>query len=274
LQRSGIRVVTIWDDATPMQRASYEKYCRNLYGATVQNFKDVPSVHGSVENQRVHFDKLVIPYVGSYDHIRRSIDRELRRWDGESPRFLAYQLSIWGEMKPERIVELALDVASEFPDKVKFVRADHYFNLYNEAHRLPFNLAMSSQTTIRDARSSENAKLAIDGTPSTVWTSPEREEQWLEFDLGDAYRINRYVIRHAGEYGMSPDHNTRACTVQVSQHGASWTTVDVFRENTSNVTDVDLNPIPARYFRIIVDDAGCDSIARIAEVEIFGAAGS
>ena len=47
LQRSGLRVMTVWDDASPMQRKSYEKHCRNLYGATVQNFKDVPSVRAA-----------------------------------------------------------------------------------------------------------------------------------------------------------------------------------------------------------------------------------
>lgn len=272
LQRSGIRVVTIWDHATPMQRASYEKHCRNLYGATVQNFKDVPSVEGSVENQRVRFDKLVIPYVGSYDHIRSSIDKELRRWDGDAPRFLAYQVSIWGEMKPDRIVELEQDVTSAFPDRVRFVRADHYFNLHNEANGLPFNLAISPQTSVRDAQSSETAKLVIDGTPTTLWTSSERDQQWLEFDFGETYRITRYVIRHAGEHGMDPDYNTQDFSVQVSRDAASWKMVDLFRGNTSNVTDVNLRPVTARYLRVVVDDAGCDSTARIAEVEIFGAA--
>ena len=71
---------------------------------------------------------------------------------------------------------------------------------------------------------------------------------------------------------MNPDHNTQDFSVQVSLDAASWKTVDVFRGNTSNVTDVNLRPVPARYLRIVVDDAGCDSTARIAEVEIFGAA--
>jgi hypothetical protein len=101
LERSGLRVATIWDNASPRQRASYTDQCRSLYGATVQNFKDVPSVQGSVESDRLRFDKLVIPYATTYAHIRRSLADEIRRWDGNAPRFLAYQISIWGEMKPE-----------------------------------------------------------------------------------------------------------------------------------------------------------------------------
>lgn len=272
LQRSGIRVVTIWDNATPMHRASYEKHCRSLYGATVQNFKDVPSVEGSVENQRVRFDKLVIPYVGSYDHIQKSIISELNRWDGKSPQFLAYQVSVWGEMKPDRIVELARDVRGRFPGRVAFVRADHYFNLYHEAHGLPFNLAMSAKTSVRAGSSFESAARVIDGTSATVWASSDRGTPWLQFDFGDMYRISRYVIRHAGEGGMSSAQNTRDYTVQASKDGTSWKTVDVFRGNTRNVTDVDIEPIAARYFKITIDAAGSDSMARIAEVEIYGIA--
>jgi hypothetical protein len=84
LDRAGLRVVTIWDNATPRQRAAYAEHCRSLLGATVHNFKDVPEVAPSVENQRVRFDKLVIPYVGTYEHIHRSLTEELARWDGIS----------------------------------------------------------------------------------------------------------------------------------------------------------------------------------------------
>lgn len=106
LQRAGLRLMTIWDDATPMQRKSYATNCRNLYGATVQNFKDVPSVAGSVEDNRVRFDKLVIPYAGTFEHLHGSLARQIQRWDGKAPRFLSYQVTAWGEMKADRIVAL------------------------------------------------------------------------------------------------------------------------------------------------------------------------
>ncbi|MBN1442954.1 MAG: discoidin domain-containing protein [Planctomycetes bacterium] len=270
LQRSGLRVVTIWDNATPMQRASYEEHCRNLYGATVQNFRDVPSVEGSVENQRLRFDKLVIPYAGSHEHMRRSLNEEIRRWDGESPLFLSYQVSIWNEMKPERIVDLVRDVGEQFPDKVEFVRADHYFNLYNEAHGLPFNLALSAKTGVRAGGAPESAELVIDGTPATMWTSAEEGAKWLRFDFGESYQISRYVIRHAGESGLSRALNTRDYAVQASTDGRSWKTIHEYHGNTENVTDVDLDPVIARHMMITVQDAGEDSTARIADVEIFG----
>jgi len=114
LERSGLRVVTIWDDATPRQRTSYADQCHYLYGATVQNFKDVPAVQSSVERDLVRFEKLVIPYATTYAHIRGSLASEIHSWDGNAPRFLAYQVSIWKEMKPDRIVELQDDLGRDF----------------------------------------------------------------------------------------------------------------------------------------------------------------
>jgi hypothetical protein len=263
-------VVTIWDNATPRQRSSYADQCRYLYGGTVQNFKDVPSVQGSVERDRVRFDKLVIPYGTTYAHIRGSLADEIRSWDGKAPRFLAYQVSIWREMKPDRILELQDDLGREFPGKVQFVRADHYFNLYNQATGLPFNLLLSPKTLLKGSSASAGLELAADGMPATLWASSETGVQWLEFNFGDIYEISRYVIRHAGANGLSRDLNPRHFTVQARAHGEAWTTLDEIKNNTSDVTDVDLEPVKATSVKIIITDPGADSTAGIPEVEIFG----
>jgi hypothetical protein len=261
LQRSGLRVMTIWDNASPMQRASYERHCRNLYGATVQNFRDVPSVEGSVENRRLRFDKLVVPYAGSYEHISGSMKREIRRWDGKSPAFLAYQVDIWGEMKPDRILELRNEMDREFPGKVSFVRADHYFNLYNEARGLPFNLVMDAETSVRSSDPNSHPEAAADGAPMTLWTS-EANDPWLGFDFGEPRRISRCVVRHAGD-----DANTRDFTIRTSSDGSSWKTLAAVRGNAAYVTDVEISPVSARYLKLVIADG---TTARIADVEVFG----
>ncbi|RYD37268.1 MAG: protein containing Coagulation factor 5/8 type, partial [Verrucomicrobiaceae bacterium] len=166
LQRSGLRVATIWDEASPMHRASYEKHCRSLYGMTVQNFRDMPAVKGSVENNRLPFDKLVIPYAGSYDHIYGSLSRNVSCWDGKAPMFISYQADIWGDLKPDRLMQVHDDLLKAFPGKVEFVRADHYFNLHNEAKGRPYNLCMSS-TTVAKSDSEGSLEALTDGTPET-----------------------------------------------------------------------------------------------------------
>ncbi len=265
LQRSGLRVATIWDDASPALRQAYEKNCRNLYGATVQNFKDMPSVAGSVEGGRLRFDKLVIPYAGSYEHLSGSLAREIRRWKGGKPLFLSYQVDVWGDLRVRRLIELQEQMKRDFPGKVEFVRADHYFNLYNEAQGLPFNLAMSAAT---DA--GEGAAQLLDGTPATVWAAPEAGKATLLIDLGTQHQISRCVLRHAGDAGMDPALNTRDFALQASRDGKTWKTLAVLKGNKDNVTDVDFPPAAAKHLRILVNEPGGDSVARIADVEVYG----
>lgn len=270
LQRSGLRVVTIWDDASPMQRKSYESNCRQLYGATVQNFKDVPSVAGRVENRRIRFDRLEIPYTGSFEHIYGSVTRSLRRWDGNSPLFLSYQVDVWGQMKPEKILELRDRLDREFPGKVEFVRADHYFNLSNEANGLPFNLCMAPGTTVSSADPAADAALATDGTPQILWSSTAKENRWLGIEFDKSYRISRCVIRHAGASGLDAKLNSRSYHLQASEDGKSWRTVFQRTGNSANVDDVEFPEIPAKFVRLTILDAGPDSTARIADVEVYG----
>jgi hypothetical protein len=103
-----------------------------------------------------------------------------------------------------------------------------------------------------------------------LWTTSQPDAKWLEFDFGDAYEISRYVIRHAGASGMSRNFNTRGFTVQTSLDRESWKSVDVFKKNTENVTDVDVDSVTARFLKITVDHPGDDSTARIGDIEIFG----
>lgn len=270
LQRSGIRVITIWDEASAALRKSYEKQCRNLYGATVQNFKDMPSVAGSVENGRLPFDKLVIPYAGSYQHISGSLQKEIRDWDGKAPKFISYQVEAWKEMRANRIVELRDQIEREFPGKVEFVRADHYFNLHNEAKGLPFNLAMEPGSSATAGDGKADAAVLLDGSPSTVWTAAKAGKQELAFDLGAAFNLSRCVIRHAGDAGMDPALNTREFALQASSDGKTWKTIQVMRGNKLGVTDWDFAAVKARHLKLLINDAGGDGIARIGEVEIFG----
>jgi GxGYxYP putative glycoside hydrolase C-terminal domain/GxGYxY sequence motif in domain of unknown function N-terminal/F5/8 type C domain len=270
LQRSGLRVITIWDDATSMHRASYEKHCRHLYGATVQNFKDVPAVAGGVTGDRVRFDKLVIPYAGSYEHLYGSLSRQIRRWDGKEPLFLSYQADIWGELKPDRLVEIHANLMKEFPGKLAFTRADHYFNLSNRAAGLPYGLTLSSDTTVKSGDPAAGLEAVTDGTPATLWTAEKPGEAWLGFDFGAARRISRCVIRHAGDQGMDAAANNRTIRIQAGTDGKSWKTVYQIKDNTLDVTDVDFPAISARYVRIHLGGATLDGKARAADVEIHG----
>lgn len=132
LHRAGLRVVTVWDNLTPMQRRSFAKNCPELLGVTVQNFKDDPSVQSSVADAGPRFERLIIPYASSYDDLRRSIEAEHAQLDGGSPRFAAYQANIWSPLQPERLIQLMSELKGLHPN-IEFVRADHYFELQRAA---------------------------------------------------------------------------------------------------------------------------------------------
>lgn len=272
LQRSGLRAITIWDNASAWQRAEYEKHCQELYGVTIQNFRDVPSVQSSIVGDRLRFEKLVIPYANSYQHFQQSLRRHTQSWQGEAPQFLAYQVNIWGEMKPERLVEFVESFERDYPDQIQFVRADHFFNLYNLAHQLPVNLALHPDTIVTTKNDDPRLPLATDGTPATIWTSSEEGPQALTLELDKAYTIVRLLVRHAGESGLDTSLNTRTFSLQLSEDGKTWQTVARVENSASNVVDLDLPPTTARQARIMLEEPGADGIARIADIEIYGLA--
>src|SRR5690606_3236678 len=56
----------------------------------------------SVADNGLRFERLVIPYAGSYEDLRHSIEENEAVVDGKSPRFIAYQADVWSQLKPER----------------------------------------------------------------------------------------------------------------------------------------------------------------------------
>lgn len=270
MQRAGLRVLTVWDNATAMHRPSYEHNVRNLYGATVQLFSGSSSVVPSVENNRLRFDRLITAYASTYDDLRNSLNNRINEWNGTEPLFLSAQVSIWGELKPNRIVDLCNELNALHPGQLEFVRADHYFNFFNQANNLPFNLAMSAQTAVVSSAGGGNPTLARDGTPYNLWTSAALNVRSLTFNFAAPYNLSRYVIRHAGDSGLNPSWNTRDFRFQVSLDGQLWSTIDTCVSNTANVTDVEFPLVTAQFARILIDNPGSDTTARIADVELFG----
>lgn len=122
--------------ADPTRMAAFEKHCPSLLGATVQNFKDLPSVKSSLENKRLPFEKLIIPYATTAEHLHRSLTAELRKKKPNAPLFLPYQINIWKELKPARLTALAAQLQKEHPDSIEFIHADHYFQLLKQSQKV------------------------------------------------------------------------------------------------------------------------------------------
>lgn len=274
LEKSGLRVITIWDEVNQEQMGAYARNCRYLYGLTQQDWERRPyKVPTYIQDHKLAFIPNLPCYANGIDVIYSFWKDTIAGFDGSQPVFLSAQGESW-KMGPDNIVALKKRLEELSPGNIVICRGDHFFNLYNQANHLPFNLTLSPEMKITSSpATTKNANVAADGTPSEghVWISKkEGNHAWIQFDFKDEYLINRYVVRHAGNAGLPEQLNTRSFSIEVSRDGKEWTRIDTQKENTASVTDVDIVPVNGRYVRLLIHDAGQDGIARIGDVEIYG----
>jgi len=134
------------------------------------------------------------------------------------------------------------------------------------------NLALGKTATADSACGpTEGAPMANDGrtVAGSKWCS-QGATKWWQVDLGAATTVGQFTIRHAGAGGEDPGWNTRDFAIDVSQDGATWTTVTTVTGNTSSVTTHTIAAVQARYVRlnIATPTSTGDAAARIYEVEV------
>lgn len=274
LEKSGLRVITIWDEVNQEQMGAFARNCRYLYGLTQQDWERRPyKVPTYIQDHKLAFIPNLPCYANGIDVIYSFWKDTIAGFDGSKPVFLSAQGESW-KMGPDNIVALKKRLEELSPGNIVICRGDHFFNLFNEANSLPFNLTLLPKMKITSSpATTKNVGIAADGTPSEghIWTSKkDGNRAWIQFDFKEEYLINRYVVRHAGNAGLPESLNTRSFSVEVSNDGKEWTCVDTQKNNASSVTDVDIIPVKGRYVRLLVHDAGADGVARVGDVEIYG----
>jgi hypothetical protein len=175
-------------------------------------------------------------------------------------------------MTAENLVVLKRRLDSLSPGNIVVCRGDHFFNLFDEAEHHYFNLCLLPDMVITSSDEGGNHAAVADGSPSIgyQWVAVRKGRQWIKFDLKKEYLIDRYVIRHAGAAGMAASFNTRSFRVETSSDDRRWRTVSTCLNNKDDVSDIDIQPVKARYVRIRIIDPGEDDLARIGDVEIYG----
>lgn len=289
LAATGLRAVTIWDNLSASQREIYTTEGTYLYGLTVQNL-----VNGSLNlgYTGITNDMLIQQLTPGYfakneegtnplTDMTGDIERAVRHlgYDGTAPVFISCQVSVWGFHNVPEVISFEKHLSDKYEaiygeDVVEFVRADHYFNLYNQANGMPYDLTLRSDISVSASTASDNAALAADGTPETVWEATEDGEQWLMFDFGETYSLSEVSVFFAemeGEKYTAAD-NVQAMTVEVSTDGKSWTEVASLADNAEAWVCLSFEAVEGRYLRITVTDFGESGIARIADVNVNGVA--
>lgn len=273
LEKAGLRVVTIWDEVNASQRKAYADECPYLYGLTIQDWeRQVGRLQPTVQNGRLPFVPNYPCYANGVDVITDFFNRDIKNFKGNVPMFVSGQVTVW-DAGPDKLVALTDRLDALSPGNVEIVRADHFFNLYCEANHLPFDLTMTEAMQVTSSASLTNADVAADGSPSqkNMWVSATADHQgWVQMDFGEPYLISRYVVRHAQAAGMGCEFNTRDFTIETSEDGIVWNQVGAHANNIQAVTDVEIEPVQARYVRVTVTNAGEDGVARIGDLEVYG----
>ncbi|HVU57259.1 MAG TPA: discoidin domain-containing protein [Puia sp.] len=271
LERSGLRMITIWDDVKEGQMDIYAKNCRYLYGCTREDWERGLPLKTFIKEDRMPFIPNLPGYTSSIDQIYKKWRDTIRGFDGAKPIFLTAQGVSW-RMTAENLVALKERLDSLSPGNIVVCRGDHFFNLFDEANHHYFNLCLLPDGRVTSSDEGANYAAVADGSPSMghQWVASRKGRQWVKFDLKKEFLINRYVIRHAGAAGMAASFNTRSFRVETSNDDRKWKTASICSNNKDDVSDSDIQPVKARYVRVRIIDPGGDDLARIGEVEIYG----
>ena len=287
LARTGLRVVTVWDNLTRAQRGIYSGESDYLYGLTVQHFTNASLRlrYTGVVNDTL-FIQLTPAYFASnpegttpLTQVENDIKDAVKylKYDGRGPVFVATQIDTWAFHNVADVVDLEQDLSDYYAQTyggavVEFVRADHFYNLYYEAHGLPQDLTLLPALSADATANGEAACLTADGAcrADSMWAAGAPGEQSLTYDLGAQYRLSEITVYHAGAAGADAALNTAAFRVQVSADGESWTDAAVVTGNTAPRTTLKFGPVTGAYVRVTVTDPGGDGFARIADIDLWG----
>ncbi|MDO5570025.1 MAG: GxGYxYP family putative glycoside hydrolase [Bacteroidales bacterium] len=255
LERSGLRVITVWDEVNRNQMEAYSENCRYLYGVTQQDWEKRDKLKSVEINERLAFIPNLPCYAEDVSVIHRFWKDEIAAFDGKKPLFLSAQGKSW-EMGPDNIIQLKELLNKLSPGNIVICRGDHFFNLYNRANKLSFNLTMLDNLKITTSKSDTKAELAADGScnENNRWISSKEGERWIKFDFKKPYIINRYVVRQGSIDDLDKSHSISSFVLEVSNDGKIWRTVDDQSENKSIIVDVDIDEAAARYARVLIKD--------------------
>jgi aryl-phospho-beta-D-glucosidase BglC (GH1 family) len=132
----------------------------------------------------------------------------------------------------------------------------------------PGNLAYGKPVTVSSIQGSDYpAKNAVDGDPSTGWSSAYSDPQWIQMDLGAVYHIHKVVLNWETAYGV-------AYKIQISSDGANWETLYSTTTGIGGIEDLSVSG-SGRYVRMYGTSQavinGASYGYSLYEFEVYGA---
>jgi hypothetical protein len=135
------------------------------------------------------------------------------------------------------------------------------------------NLALNKTATgSAPCTASTGPEKAVNGSIRDKWCSKAAGKK-LQVDLGAAYNLTSFVIKHAG-VGVEPSsQNTRAFTIKTSLDGVTWTKVVKVTNNRRSTSRHTITATSARYVKLGISQptqAGATGSAKIYELQVYG----
>ena len=190
---------------------------------------------------------------------------------------MAAQASVWAYHNVNDIISLEQELSDYYAetygrDVVEFVRADHFFNLYYEANKLPQDVTLKADVTATATSADEKASLTLDGTNygESIWTAETDGKQSLTYTLGKNYKVKEITLYHAQTNNLDKALNSKAFTVEISTDGNNWKEVASVSGNTDDITTLTFKAQNAKFVKVTITDPGADGIARLADIDIWG----
>src|SRR5262249_55401295 len=133
-----------------------------------------------------------------------------------------------------------------------------------KAHAAPTNLARGAVATVSSV---ENAGYpgsnAIDGDPTTRWSSAFSDPQWIELDLGAKANISEITLLWEASYGS-------AYKLEVADDNSTWTTVASTSTGDGGTDDYPNLTASGRYVRLTGTARALPYGYSLYEFQVFG----
>jgi hypothetical protein len=106
------------------------------------------------------------------------------------------------------------------------------------------------------------AAAAVDGDPSTRWSSEFSDPQWIAVDLGSPTKISRVELAWEGAYG-------KEFAIQVSLDGTTWKDVFATKSGKGAIDIIRFAPVEARWVRMYGTKRGTPFGYSLWEFRVF-----
>ena len=160
---------------------------------------------------------------------------------------------------PEQVGPAVLEAELRGPDgePVRSVRDIEIFE------RLVTGLTFQKQVTASSTLSAAyKPEYAVDGDPSTYWSSEFKDGAWIAVDLGATKKITRVQIQWETAFAKS-------FSVQVATDGKNWTDVYKTDDGKGRISEIKVAAVGAQQVRILCTKRGTKWGNAVREIQVF-----